>query len=106
MRMIVTTAAPAAFVLALAAGSGGAQAQPRAGQVCGDRDNILAHLSDNFEEKPVAIGLDSRGRVMEVLAAESGTWTVVITMPNGLSCLLASGQRFEQILLQANHPSA
>lgn len=41
----------------------------------------------------------SNGGVVEVLAAseDAGTWTIIVTMPNGVSCLLASGQHFEML---------
>ena len=39
------------------------------------------------------------GGVVEVLAAseDASTWTIIVTMPNGVSCLLASGQHFEML---------
>ena len=65
------------------------QAQQRA--ACGERENVLAHLEGKFSEVPVSIGLDHQGRVIEVLVAPSGNWTIIVTMTNGRSCLMASG---------------
>ena len=28
-------------------------------------------------------------------SAETGTWTITVTMPTGVTCLVASGQAFE-----------
>ena len=35
---------------------------------------------------------------MEVFASvESGSWTITVTMSNGITCLVASGQAFEEL---------
>lgn len=61
---------------------------------CGDREAMLLILAERFDEAPRAIGLDRTGRVMEIVAAESGSWTILVTAPNGRSCLVASGTAF------------
>ena len=36
--------------------------------------------------------------VVEVFASdESGTWTIVITLPNGMTCLVAAGNAFQDV---------
>ena len=36
--------------------------------------------------------------VVEVFASdETGTWTITVTTPNGMTCLVASGQSFEAL---------
>lgn len=61
---------------------------------CGVREAMLLVLAERFDEAPRAIGLDRNGRVMEIVAAESGSWTILVTAPNGRSCLVASGTAF------------
>ena len=76
----------------------GSLASPAAAQmVCSDRDKFLKHLGDGYSESPVAMGLASNGTVLEVLASTNGTWTISLTKPNGLSCVVASGEAWEQI---------
>ena len=74
-----------------------AQAQQRV--PCGDRTAIMDHLKDGYAETVVAMGLDAQGRVLEVMAADGGTWTMLVTSPGGLTCLIASGVAWEQIKL-------
>lgn len=63
---------------------------------CGDREEIIERLSGKFSEAPVAMGLSNTGGVIEVLSsAEGGTWSIIVTDPNGLSCLLAAGEYWE-----------
>jgi len=66
---------------------------------CQERGAVLAKLAKNYAEAPVAIGMASNGGVLEVLAAESetGSFTIIVTMPNGMSCMLASGRHFEML---------
>ena len=65
---------------------------------CGPRDNVLSTLGDRYGETRQSIGLGASGQVMEVFASlETGTWTITLTLPNGVTCLMASGQSFEAL---------
>lgn len=71
------------------------QAQPRN---CAPRAIVLERLADQYGESRQGIGLAQQGSVMELFASgETGTWTITVTMPNGLTCLVASGQSFETL---------
>ena len=78
-----------------------AQAQP-----CNTRDEVMTMLGNRYQEAPVARGVTSNGKMIEVLkssqAADQDTWTIVITSPNGLTCLVAAGEglRFLEALAQ------
>lgn len=72
-----------------------AQAQ---GQNCGTRDLVVERLTTKYGESRQSIGMAPKGRVVEVFASlETGTWTITVTMPNGITCLVASGQSFEEL---------
>ena len=99
----VTAAVLASTLVASTAAS--AQQQQRV--PCGERTAIMSHLEDGYSEKPVAMGLDAQGRVLEVLAAPSGTWTMLVSTPGGLTCLIASGVAWEELQLKSGvEPSA
>ncbi len=67
-------------------------------QRCTKRPDIVRHLAKKFAEAPVAIGLAVGGGIIEVLSSEKGgSWTIIITMPDGTSCVIAAGQNWEQI---------
>ena len=71
--------------------------QPQA-RACTDRMAALTHLSKKYAEAPVAMGLASNGGVLEVLSNDSGrTWTILLTMPSGMSCMLATGEDWERL---------
>lgn len=86
----------AAGLTAALAVAGTASAQQS--RACTQRDTALNHLSKKYSEAPIAIGLTSSGGVIEVLTAPAGeTWTIVITMPSGLTCMIASGEGWEAV---------
>ncbi len=71
------------------------QPQTRA---CTDRTAALDHLSKKYAEEPVAMGLASNGGMLEVLSTDNGqTWTILLTMPSGMSCMLATGEDWERL---------
>jgi len=72
-----------------------AQAQPK--RTCQTRDKVLSALGDKYNETPSSMGLASNGSIVEILVSTEGTWTIIATMPNGLSCLVAAGDYWEKI---------
>lgn len=67
-------------------------------QNCAPRDQVVSRLAEKYGESRQSMGLGSNNAVMEVFASlDSGTWTITVTMANGITCLVASGQHFEAL---------
>ncbi len=66
-------------------------------QACGERASFMNKLKETFAERPIAMGLTDKGAVLEVFASQKGSWTFLITMPTGLTCVVASGQGWETL---------
>jgi hypothetical protein len=65
---------------------------------CGERDAIVQSLAEGYGESRQSVGLGANNSLVEVFAStETGTWTITVTTPNGLMCLLASGQAYEPL---------
>lgn len=65
---------------------------------CGPRELVVTRLAEGFGETRQSMGLGANNAVVEVFASEeSGTWTITVTSPNGVTCLVASGQAFEEL---------
>ena len=77
----------------------GAHAEPamaEQGMVpCGGRDAMAERLETGYDEKPSALGLSSTGRLIEVYTSPSGTWSIIMTRPDGISCLVAVGESWQ-----------
>ncbi len=73
-----------------------AHAQPA--QNCAPRDKVVERLATKYGESRQSMGLGNNNSMMEVFASlESGSWTITVTMANGVTCLVASGQSFEAL---------
>lgn len=65
---------------------------------CTKRTAVLKQLSKQYSEAPVAMGLANNGGVIELLHSnDRATWTLIITMPDGMTCPIAAGQSWESI---------
>ena len=65
---------------------------------CDLRGRLLAQLAERYRETPIALGVDSRGRLIEVLASPDGsTWTIVVTSPQGHSCMVTAGEGWRAV---------
>ncbi len=77
--------------------STGANAQ----QVCGQRTDVVSKLDSDYKESTTGMGLVNNGSVVEVFASQSGTWTILVTQPNGVSCVVATGEAWESVTKNA-----
>ncbi len=65
---------------------------------CAPRDLVLERLAEKYGETRQSIGLGANNAVVEVFAAtNTGSWTITVTTPNGLTCLVASGKSYETL---------
>ncbi|KIC16410.1 hypothetical protein [Leisingera sp. ANG-DT] len=86
------------FALPLALAAVTMAAAPAAAQSrnCAPRDAVIKRLAEKYGESRQSIGMGQQGMVMETFAsADTGSWTITVTTPNGLTCLVASGQSYE-----------
>jgi len=92
----LTLGGPAAALLAVA----GTAALPALAQgaPCDARDSVLALLADRYSEAPVALGVTGHGSLVEVLTDARGTtWTILVTAPNGTSCVVLTGEGWRSL---------
>ncbi|OWV94907.1 hypothetical protein ATY81_11420 [Rhizobium sp. R72] len=64
---------------------------------CAGRSEVVNFLDKNFAERLMAVGLINQNAMLEVYAAQSGTWTLLITDVHGVSCILLSGDSWESM---------
>lgn len=91
--MLRTALALSACMFLTAATKAAAQ-QP----LCTERSEVVSQLSSQYAEAPVAMGIANNGGVVEILSSKSGTsWTIILTMPNGVTCMIAAGENWESL---------
>jgi hypothetical protein len=82
---------------ALAALTAVATSPASAQSACGPREQLVKLLADQYKEDPVGMGLSQPGQVLEVFASSNGSWTMVMTMPDGKACMIAAGDNWEMV---------
>lgn len=62
------------------------------------RDQVVQILGSRYGEAPVARGLTDTGSMMEVFATtDGGTWTMVLTNPQGVSRVASTGIAWQDV---------
>ncbi len=97
-RLLMLAAFGAAFFMLSAA-----RAEPQ----CNTRESVLRQLADKYGEAPVALGVTHSGGLIEVIATPGGkTWSIIITSPQGRSCLVAAGEGWRRLEPASQEPEA
>ncbi len=65
--------------------------------ICGDREQMVTALFSEYREESKAVGQVDQNAILEIFVSNEGTWTVLATGTDGLSCLVASGDGWEDI---------
>ena len=73
-----------------------------AAQMCTDREVFVEQLDANYSEQSERIGLMPNGNILEVFSSPSGSFTIIVSDPQGRSCMIASGEGCNRIV---NGPS-
>jgi hypothetical protein len=94
--MLTKTSLIAAMALMAATSTAAAQS------VCGTRETLLKQLDKEYQEAPIGIGLASNGAVVELLTSNGGTWTLMVTRPNGMTCLIGTGEAWQPVVRKAS----
>lgn len=67
--------------------------QQRQAYGCQPRATIIKQLAEKYSERPSALALQANGVLLEVYRTAGGeTWTVLLTRPDGTSCIAAVGR--------------
>ena len=67
---------------------------------CADRDRVVDRLSSGYGEAFAGGGLQNSSRIFEIwISEEQGTWTILLTRADGISCVMASGTNWRDELL-------
>jgi hypothetical protein len=63
--------------------------------VCAKYDDLKQAISGRYQEKISAYGLSKQKDKVEIFVSKTGTFTILATRPDGLSCILAVGEDWE-----------
>lgn len=65
---------------------------------CGLRETIITYLQEKYSETLNIVMIGQKGEVYEIWANdESSTFTVLMNIPGGFTCVMASGDYYEEV---------
>ena len=94
IRRVVATAAGVFAATFLLSGLSPAGAQS---PMCNTHEKLTGALDKRFGEKRKVIGLVASTGLMEIYVSASGTWTVIVTNPAKLACIVAAGHSWDEM---------
>lgn len=78
-----------------------------AAPVCGDPAKVMQRLESKFNEIPVAEGVTPNGqRIIVLMSPGDRTFTILLQIPGGPVCLVASGSGWQEIVREFTGPAA
>lgn len=91
-RDLSLAAVVTAVSLCLTSGGAAAQAVP-----CGKHDQLTKTLATKYNETRRAMGVVGTSAVMEIFMSAQGSWTMLVTTTNGIACVAAAGENWQDI---------
>ena len=71
---------------------------PALAAICATRESLVVRLEALFQETLTARGLQSGNALIEVFASkETGSYTILMTRPDGISCIMSAGSHWMTI---------
>lgn len=69
--------------------------QAQAQMLCGPRELLVQRLAEDYGEDQKGAGLRGPGALYELwISDRTGSWTFIVTRPDGVACMLADGQNW------------
>lgn len=73
-------------------------AAPAYAATCADRTHVVTQLKSKFGEVLAFTGMGRNQNIVEIYAStQTSRWTLTVATPDGLSCLLATGNGSEDL---------
>lgn len=93
----------ACLSIAMIFASGVAVAPATAQQaVCGERTRMTDYLKVKYAERQDSMGVTRDGKVMEVFSSNDGTWTMLMSYPDGKACVVGYGQNWQPVKMKGD----
>lgn len=67
----------------------------RAAQVCLPHEDVSKALSEQYKENRKGLGLSSPTHVVELFVSPGGSWTLTVSDTQGTTCVIGSGEAWQ-----------
>lgn len=86
------------LALAVAAAALSAPGPAAAQDLCMAHEDALVWLQKEFGEQVIGRGLTDNGLALfEILVSKDGSWSLLVSLAGGSSCVVASGQNWQRL---------
>lgn len=62
---------------------------------CGERKAVLEHLERKYDEVVKYAAVTGRGGFVEWTVAPEGNWSMLLTIPGGMTCIMSGGEDWQ-----------
>ena len=103
----ITAYATAALISGIGLAGSGYLNDARAEGICVNRENLEKALGKKYSEFPVSIGLSNSGDIIKIFSSEEdGTFTITKTSPYGLTCVIDTGEGWDNLPKISSYPES
>ena len=64
---------------------------------CAPHELMIERLKREWNEILAGVGITGTGSVVELLISPGGSFTLLVTRPTGISCVMVGGQQWEAV---------
>ena len=64
---------------------------------CGNRSAIIKTLALKYKEAVKFLAIAGETNLVEIFISKKGTWTIIVTTPQGKTCIVAAGDSWEEL---------
>jgi hypothetical protein len=96
MKKVLAAAILLSFMPFNVIGMTSSSAEAATDVVCVDRGKFIERLKRTYGERQVSRGINFNGVMVEIFASREGHFTILATRPDGVSCLVASGDNWQE----------
>lgn len=65
-------------------------------RICTPHAEIVDQLGKKYGETVSASGFDGAGNFVEIFSSDEGSWTIVVSIPGGPTCVIAAGTDWQE----------
>jgi hypothetical protein len=70
----------------------------QAAPVCSSHDSLVKLLGNRYKEALSQYGISGQSNLVEIFVSKKGTFTILATRTDGISCIIATGESWEDQL--------
>jgi hypothetical protein len=86
MKLDLSAVAVLAAIASIAVG-----APPALAAACAPEGEFAEHLATNYKEHIQGVGVTNDGSLFQIFTSENGSWSLLITNGEKISCIVAAG---------------